>query len=227
MKKQGNFKEGDVKAFDGNVRYLKGVIPDTRNLKERLEGTLVWQTIQWKNTGPLPRLCSYAVEGEEIGQVLSDWVVRFFKETMGVDCSIIGIFGNRYRNGNDYLPNHKDRYGDGIHVVSLSFGATRLFRFSKGTVMSPKFYLEDGDMIIFSPQQNKDYTHGIPKQAQIKEERINLTFFCSFRGNPYTTDFRREKIPSVDYSVHSKRSLNSEDDITLGEFINIFKTLLK
>jgi hypothetical protein len=206
-----NAKELDQVAFDNNVRYLKAVIPDSARIRERLDQSLPWQELKW---GPrqvtLPRLCAYAVEEREMGQLITQWVCNFFRQTMGITCLVGGIFGNRYRNGNDYLPDHRDAYGDDVHVVSLSFGATRLFRFSKGGVVTPKFYLENSDMIIFSPQQNITHTHGIPKQAQIKEERINLTLFCRFEGNPYSSAFDRTKIPSFEHEPSLLAALVSE-----------------
>lgn len=199
----------DIIAFDNNVRHFVGVIDE--NLRKwyfnELNSQVNWKTIKWSTGNNLPRLCCHSIEDYEIGEILKTWIQNFFHTKLGVTCEIINIFGNKYRNGEDYLPDHRDDYeipsvkindNDitpngkiGLHVVSLSFGATRLFRFKQNNqVVTPKFYLSDGDMIIFSPNQNKNYTHGIPKQKQITEERINLTCFCLFTGSdPYTEKY--------------------------------------
>lgn len=189
----------DTTAFNSNVRYLSAVVPEAHQVFEQLRDGVNWETIIWGRTNrALPRLCARSIQETVPGAIVADWVENFFRTSFqGVRCIVDDVFGNRYRNGNDWLPDHSDQYGEDTHVVSLSFGATRLFRFSQGTVVEPKFYLKEGDMIIFSPQQNVDYKHGIPKQAQVEEERINMTIFCRFVGDPYTAPFKRECIPPL------------------------------
>ena len=190
-------------SFDGNVRYFKGVIPNTEYLFEELQ-KLEWQEIGWGPTQrKLPRLCFGDVGQTPIGGLIQSWLVEFFRYTMSVYCEVTSIFGNNYRNGNDYLPDHRDEYNDGevdLHVVSLSFGVSRLFRFRNTNVVTPKFDLSDGDLFIFSPKMNRDYKHGIPKQSQIIGQRINLTCFCKFAGDPYTTPFAKSEIPSLPFA---------------------------
>jgi len=195
----------DKSSFDNNVRYLKNVVPEAKMLFQQLNSQVNWTIKMWNNK-PLPRLCCHSVQQYEVGDLIVKWVEDFFRNTMNIECTVHDIFGNRYRDGNDYLPDHSDQYGD-HHVVSLSFGATRLFRFKKGTVVEPKFNLTAGDLIIFSPKQNVDYKHGIPKQAQIKDERINLTMFCTFNKDPYNTLFKRSAIPKLQTKNASKSTI--------------------
>ncbi len=109
------------------------------------------------------------------------------------DCriQIVDVFGNHYRSGEDYLPYHRDQYdanGVKLHVISLSFGATRSFSFKGSNLGSDdqKYDLEEGDVIIFDPHMNENYTHGISKQTSIKDARINLTCFAIFKDKlPY------------------------------------------
>jgi hypothetical protein len=129
--------------------------------------------------------------------LLHAWVREFFLCSYDVNVTISDIFANYYRNGNDYLPHHRDQYDD-LHVVSLSFGATRTFSFqpsvqkgvtpsgnekSKGIPRS--FELAEGDIIVFDPYINQHYTHGIAKQPGVKTGRINLTCFVRFDKLPY------------------------------------------
>lgn len=192
-------KESDSKHFNDQVRHIKKIIPNANQLFQELQ-KLPWQEIIWGRTGrKLPRLCLGAVEQHPIGAKIRTWVQNFFLETMGVRCTVQGIFGNHYRTGKDWLPDHKDDYEDGegeaLHVVSLSFGATRTFRF---VGMQPSFNLEEGDIIIFSPAQNAQAKHGIPKQTGVANARINLTCFCTFDGNnPYTSDIIPALVPKI------------------------------
>lgn len=185
--------------FNNNVRYLPAIIPNTDILFEQLQKQVLWKQIPWKNGTFLPRLCCHSVEQFAVGDMLKTWLEDFFFCTMNVKCTVTNIFGNKYRNGQDYLPDHRDQYnydGKQLHVVSLSFGATRLFRFSNNGVLQPKYYLHDGDIILFSPTQNKNTKHGIPKQPQITEPRINLTCFCTFElGDPYVAPVDQNNIP--------------------------------
>ena len=193
----------DTTYFNGNVRWLMDVVPDKKEAFENLKSEVDWKEMIWRTGRRLPRLCKSSVQTTPIGSIIYAWVKDFFQKTMGIDCHISDIFGNNYRNGEDYLPDHSDNYssfnGRGYHVVSLSFGAKRLFRFKEGgKVSGPKFYLDAGDILIFSPEQNKRTTHGIPKQNVDIGQRINLTCFCHFeKGNPYTAKFHRDKIPSL------------------------------
>lgn len=198
----------DTVIFDNNVRYFPSAIDKDladwyyNELNEQVE----WHEIKWSTGRTLPRLCCHDIESTEIGSIIKDWLEQFFLTKLGVNCLIINIFGNKYRNGNDWLPDHKDEYKlpeylaqqlnlndeKDMHVVSISFGASRSFHFKQNNrIVKPKFNLSNGDLIMFSPKQNKDYKHGIQKQPSVTEARINLTCFCIFLGtnNPYTTPY--------------------------------------
>lgn len=177
-----------------NVRYLPKVIPNTDDIYEQLQKQVEWQVILWGPTKRiLSRLCSNKIGESQIAQVLSKWVEQYFYQCMGIQCTIEGMFGNRYRNGLDWLPDHKDNYGD-LHVVSLSFGVTRKFHFKKNNTITNEYDLQNGDMIIFS--SHNDYIHGIKKQPNVLGERINITIFCRFIGNPYTATIHHSLIES-------------------------------
>jgi len=195
----------DTKHCENQVRFFKTVIPDASQIFEQLQ-KLPWQEVIWGKTGrKLPRLCMGGVEGTKAGRMIQKWVQDFFLETMNIRCDVMGIFGNHYRTGNDWLPDHKDSYdsnGVKLHVVSLSFGATRNFRFiGGGSNKDHTFQLSEGDIIIFSPEQNLKAKHGIPKQPAVKQARINLTCFCIFRGDPYNSEFVSALVPPIPWET--------------------------
>ena len=159
-------------------------IDTTKTFEFLLNDECNWSQILWKTGRYLPRLCCPDMMQYESVKQIKEWLEKFLLDKYGIKCHIVNIWGNKYRNGDDYLPDHRDSYGE-LHVLSLSLGATRNFHFKKDNKIDTKFSLENGDILIFSPEQNMLYTHGISKQTSVKQERINLTCFCTFENSPY------------------------------------------
>jgi len=186
--KQGN------NSLLNHVLYIPKIIPEANLLFPRLREEVQWQEIMWRQGRKLPRLCAPSIWlTSEIGMLLHAWVREFFLCSYGVNVTISDIFANYYRNGNDYLPHHRDQYDD-LHVISLSFGAARTFSFQpsvqkgvtpSGNEVNHTFKLSEGDIIVFDPYTNQHYTHGIAKQPGVKTGRINLTCFVRFDKLPY------------------------------------------
>ncbi|GAH02718.1 unnamed protein product [marine sediment metagenome] len=186
-----------TKSFNDNARFLEKVIPDSTDVYERLKTEVNWVPKIW-NGKPLPRLCCHSVQNTSIGNDIANWLINTCKNSLNVNIEISDIFGNYYRDGNDYLPDHSDQYNEWI--ISLSFGTTRLFRFRNietRKIETPKFYLKSGDIMIFSPAMNYTHKHGIPKQKQIQEGRINLTVFVKCSKDIITNKFNKENIPKL------------------------------
>ena len=91
-----------------------------------------------------------------------------------------GILINKYQNGNDYISAHSDSEEncDANGVVAISYGATRKFRIrdKKTKKIVNDFYLEHGSMLIMGGNFQQEFTHEIPIEKKIKEERISFTF---------------------------------------------------
>lgn len=173
--------------LDDHIAYFEGAFREHEGFYSRLQKEINWQTIQWR-TKPLPRLCRRSVQEFPVGALIVTWLESFCLHNLGVRVTVHDVFGNYYRNGNDYLPDHHDNYSTDeiqMHVVSISFGATRRFNFKSGGRVAKGFKLSGGDVIIFDPYMNKNYTHGIAKTPSLKEGRINLTCFVSFDQVPY------------------------------------------
>lgn len=85
---------------------------------------------------------------------------------------------NYYRDGNDSVGKHSDNEKslvDGSSIMSISFGATRKFRFHEKN-RQIEFNINHGDILLMLPGCQDRYLHEVPKQLKIKEPRINLTF---------------------------------------------------
>ena len=88
------------------------------------------------------------------------------------------VLCNLYRDGNDSVGLHADNEPEmGPIIASLSLGAERLFRLkrSDGTVALAKT-LPGGSLLIMAGETQKNFKHEVPKDRQVREPRINLTF---------------------------------------------------
>ena len=91
-----------------------------------------------------------------------------------------GILVNKYMDGNDYISAHSDDETgiDLIGVISISYGAERIFRIRK---KDTKHIIYDEltthcSILHMGGDFQKLYTHEIPIQKKIKEPRISFTF---------------------------------------------------
>jgi alkylated DNA repair dioxygenase AlkB len=88
---------------------------------------------------------------------------------------------NLYRDGNDSNGWHADNekeLGMNPVIVSLSFGATRNFKFKHRTIKNEnhKLELEHGSLLIMKGEMQQHWLHQIPKTKKEIGKRINLTF---------------------------------------------------
>ena len=90
------------------------------------------------------------------------------------------ILINYYKDGNDYIGAHSDDECclDNIGVVSLSYGAIRKFRIknkiTKKTIID--IPTNNFSIIHMGGEFQKEFTHCIPIQKKIKDERWSFTF---------------------------------------------------
>lgn len=91
---------------------------------------------------------------------------------------------NRYTDGTNYIGYHKDDEKDldaESDIVSVSFGATRQFYFKydnklNGKNLIKKVTLKNGTVCMMHYPTNQHWKHSVPKEAHVKDPRINLTF---------------------------------------------------
>jgi alkylated DNA repair dioxygenase AlkB len=85
---------------------------------------------------------------------------------------------NLYRNGNDSVGLHADAEPEmGPVIASISLGAERLFRLKRrdGSVAFAE-RLPHGSLFIMAGATQKNFKHEVPKEPDVNQARINLTF---------------------------------------------------
>lgn len=94
--------------------------------------------------------------------------------------SFNSVLCNLYRNGQDSMGWHADKepeLGTNPYIASLSFGATRLFKFrhlkTKDTI---DVLLENGSLLLMGGELQYHWRHSLPKTTKVNQPRINLTF---------------------------------------------------
>ena len=91
-----------------------------------------------------------------------------------------GILINEYMNGSDYIGAHSDDETNlgNIGVVALSYGAQRNFRVrNKNTrKIVENVDTKDDEILIMEGDFQKEFTHEIPVQKNIKDIRYSFTF---------------------------------------------------
>lgn len=91
-----------------------------------------------------------------------------------------GILINKYKNGEEYISAHSDDEKDltDAGVVILSYGATRKLRIkdksTKKKVLDVS--LVSGEIVQMLGDFQKEFTHEIPIEKKVKEERYSFTF---------------------------------------------------
>lgn len=84
-----------------------------------------------------------------------------------------------YPTGSSSIAWHNDKEALETDVISVSFGATRKFRFRKmGDTKGycKEFNLSSGDLLHMLNGCQKIYEHTVPVEKKVTEPRINLTF---------------------------------------------------
>jgi len=88
------------------------------------------------------------------------------------------VLCNLYRNGNDSIGLHADAEPEmGPVIASVSLGAERLFRLKEqnGSVAFAE-RLPHGSLLIMAGKTQKNFRHEVPKEPDVDQPRINLTF---------------------------------------------------
>jgi len=95
-----------------------------------------------------------------------------------------GILVNHYANGEEYISKHSDDESGlepNAGVVALSLGAERKFRIrdkKTNEVVSEVLTRESEMLQMVGERFQREYTHEIPVEKRVKEERTSFTFRC-------------------------------------------------
>lgn len=91
-----------------------------------------------------------------------------------------GILVNKYKSGEDYISAHSDdeRNLDDNGVIAISYGATRKFRIrdKKTKKIVKDINLTSYSIVQMGGEFQQEFTHEIPIEKKVKEERISFTF---------------------------------------------------
>jgi alkylated DNA repair dioxygenase AlkB len=88
------------------------------------------------------------------------------------------VLCNLYQNGNDSVGLHADAEPEmGPVIASVSLGAERLFRLKgKNGAVAFAERLAHGSLFIMAGKTQKNFKHEVPKEPDVAQPRINLTF---------------------------------------------------
>ena len=90
------------------------------------------------------------------------------------------VLVNWYRNGEDYVGWHADNepeLGAQPLIASLSLGASRTFSYKhKKFPLQGCVELHSGCLLVMQPSFQHDWVHSVPRDEQINDGRINMTF---------------------------------------------------
>jgi len=160
---------------------------------------LHWQTIQWRQDViqmygkqiPLPRLSAWHGDSDrpytysriqlqpQPWNPALDWLRDQLQAVTGVRFNSVLL--NWYRSGDDHISWHTDaepELGKNPMIASINFGETRRFLLRRSDDHQQKIEipLKHGSLLVMSGALQHHWQHSVPKQAKVKNSRLNLTF---------------------------------------------------
>jgi alkylated DNA repair dioxygenase AlkB len=178
---------------DGALAFLEQ-IPlglDNAQVFTELVAQTAWraETVTvWGKRHLQPRLtawhgeASYSYSGITLAPLPLTPLMQQIRQVVEVLCGhrFNSVLLNYYRDGRDSMGMHADNeaeLGERPVIASLSFGATRTMIFKhKRTRALRKIKLTNGNLLIMSEETQKNWLHGIAKEAGTLDARLNLTF---------------------------------------------------
>ena len=148
---------------------------------DRLIKEVPWKLTEWRPGVNLPRLTFRYDRGLSV-DILDD-LTDECEEMFG--CTVYGLWCNYYRDGKDWTPFHQDNYG--THIITFSFGGER--RFITENIEDKKkeeYLLENGDVIYFDSEFDRNHKHSIPKTTKVVDPRVSIVMFATRPGSKST-----------------------------------------
>ncbi len=187
----------ELPITDGRLTYYGGWLnnDEAAQLFITLKQQVTWQQSTINIYGKLvkiPRLnawygdanCPYEYSGKAFAPLA--WLPCLWEQKLKIEkatgFSYNSVLVNCYRDGDDGVAWHSDdepELGRNPSVASLSLGAERIFqlrhRYHKD-LATRKLNLGNGSLLVMSGELQHHWHHQLPKVANLKEERINLTY---------------------------------------------------
>lgn len=179
-----------------SLLYNETYLPEEQadELLEHMLQDIPWRKSQIKLFGKsidVPRLqCWMSDDGIDVTDLYQkEPAIPWSPQVLRIKKSLEKLTGRRfnyvllnyYRNGKDSISFHSDKEAiddDKNIVASISVGATRSFILKPKDVSlkKHKYALKHGALIVMQGDTQKGWTHGVPKQQNVTEPRVNLTF---------------------------------------------------
>lgn len=184
-------------VIEGCVAYSPGFIePDVgRMMFDHLVADVAWRqehlTFGDKKV-PMPRLVSWygdpgaryyysGINNEPLPWLPELASMRARCDALFPDFPFNSVLINWYRSGDDSIGYHVDNENDLVEnstIATVSLGGPRTFylksRHGSGEVT--KVTLEHGSLLLMYGECQKHWLHSIPKEPELNEPRISLTF---------------------------------------------------
>jgi len=114
---------------------------------------------------------------------------------------------NYYEDGQQRIGWHSDReeIGRSTPIASISLGATRQFQIrskTNGTHDRATVYMTNGSIMFMENICQLQYLHSVPREVDVAEGRINLTFRCKQQSS---TQDGRETATTLGEEEHERR----------------------
>ena len=106
-----------------------------------------------------------------------DWLRDQLQAAVGVRFNSVLL--NWYRSGDDHISWHTDaELGKNPTIASINFGETHRFLLRRSDDYQHKIeiLLKHGSLLVMSGALQHHWQHSVPKQAKVKNSRLNLTF---------------------------------------------------
>jgi alkylated DNA repair dioxygenase AlkB len=134
--------------------------------------TYTYSRREYKPHAWIPELLSLKIRVEEATPAVA------YANLGSPKLSYNAVLCNLYRNGNDSVGLHADAEPEmGPVIASVSLGADRLFRLKRQDgVVAFAERLRHGSLFIMAGETQKNFRHEVPKEPDVAQARINLTF---------------------------------------------------
>lgn len=185
----------DLLPYDGSAVLHQWVLGDRswEAVMARLIDDIPWEAHTIKMFGkeyPQPRLVAwYGDPGSEysysgLKMNVRPWIppIVELKSIAEGHSGVVfnSVLVNLYRDGNDKVGWHRDNepeLGGTPTIASMSLGAPRRFKFRHlSTGEQVEAVLNPGSLVVMSGLSQTCWEHEVPRQAAVKDPRINLTF---------------------------------------------------
>jgi len=185
----------ELLPYDGSAVLHQWVLGDRswEEVMARLIDDIPWEAHTIKMFGkeyPQPRLVAwYGDPGSEysysgLKMNVRPWIppIVELKSIAEAHSGVVfnSVLVNLYRDGNDKVSWHRDNepeLGGTPTIASMSLGAPRRFKFRHlSTGEQVEAVLNPGSLVVMSGLSQTCWEHEVPRQAAVKDPRINLTF---------------------------------------------------